>query len=396
MLIDSLICSLRNLGRKKLRSMLTISGIAIGVASVVIISSIGAIGKDTINRELGALGLGSLSVSADKKLTSQKMNAQDLELIKKNPTVESAVPVVTEYSSIRMRGLVATCMLWGIDGGQSPIISLTPQYGRMLNQTDIVGAADVCVVDSNVARLFYKRDNIVGKRLDALIGGSYVSLEIIGVAASGGSILQTMVGEVIPCFAYIPYTTLQRYQGSSAIEQIAVTLKQEYDPQVAGEQIAGEVNRRHNLKSGFKADNIARQKDTLNNLLDIVTNVLSAIAVVSLVVAGLGIMTVMIVSVSERTREIGIKKSIGATGTVILMEFLIEAFTISLFGSMIGVGGGIALVWAGCSLLSIRFLIDPAIILLNVLLSVGIGVIFGVYPAVMAARLRPADALRTE
>lgn len=103
-----------------------------------------------------------------------------------------------------MRGLVANSVLWGVDSGSSQVISLTSKFGRMINQADIASAANVCVVDSNVAQLFYKRDNIVGKQVEALIGGSYVTLEIVGVATSGGNILQTMLGEVIPVLCLYP------------------------------------------------------------------------------------------------------------------------------------------------------------------------------------------------
>ena len=252
------------------------------------------------------------------------------------------------------------------------------------------------MIDSNVAELFYKRDNVVGKSLDAMIGGSYVRLEIVGIASSGGNILQNMVGDVIPSFAYLPYTTVQRYTGEDSFGQIAVTLRDSADIDAAAEQLSASVNRFHNIERGFKAENISKQKDTLDNLLGVVTIVLSAIAAVSLVVAGLGIMTVMIVSVNERTREIGIKKSIGATRRTILLEFLIEAFTISLIGSIMGVAAGLVLVWAGCALIGVAMSVNPALIAVSVALTVGIGMVFGVYPATVAARLRPVDALRTE
>ncbi|MCI8491628.1 MULTISPECIES: ABC transporter permease [Anaerotruncus] len=396
MLFDSFVCSLRNLGRKRFRSFLTIASIAIGVASVVLIGSIGEIGKQTISDELNSLGLGSLTVSADQKFTRQKMDQRDLELIRDLPTVKSATPVVVDFSSIRMRGLVANAMLWGVDCKGDQLISLKSQYGRLLNEADIAGASDVCVIDANVAQMFYKRDNIVGKYLDAMIGGSYVRLEIVGVAVSGGNILQTMVGDVIPSFAYVPYTTIQRYTGDQAFEQIAVTLHDNSNSDAAAEQLTASVNRLHNINRGFKAENISKQKDTLNNLLGIITIVLSSIAAVSLVVAGLGIMTVMTVSVNERTREIGIKKSIGATRGTILLEFLIEAFTISLIGSMAGVGVGLFVVWSGCTLLHIPVSIAPWLIAISIILTVGIGMIFGVYPATVAARMRPVDALRTD
>ncbi len=384
------------MGRKKFRSFLTIASIAIGVCSVVLIGSIGEIGKEAIGQELNSLGLGSVTVSADKRFTSLKMTKEDLSLLRGTPAVESATPIVVDYSNIRMRGLVANSVLWGVDSGSSQVISLTPKYGRMINQADIASAANVCVVDSNVAQLFYKRDNIVGKQVEALIGGSYVTLEIVGVATSGGNILQTMLGEVIPSFAYIPYTTLQRYKGEDSFEQIAVTLKDQENIDAAAEQISAIINRSHNISRGFKTENISKQKDSLNNMLGIVTLILSAIAAISLVVAGLGIMTVMIVSVNERTREIGIKKSIGATRGIILMEFLIEAFIISLIGGLIGLGTGLAFVWAGCMITSMPMHLNFTQLAASVALSVGIGVVFGVYPATVAAKLKPVDALRTE
>ncbi|RGX56496.1 ABC transporter substrate-binding protein [Anaerotruncus sp. AF02-27] len=396
MIRDCLVSSFRNLGRKKFRSFLTIASIAIGVCSVVLIGSIGEIGKEAIGQELNSLGLGSVTVSADKRFTSLKMTKEDLSLLRGTPAVESATPIVVDYSNIRMRGLVANSVLWGVDSGSSQVISLTPKYGRMINQADIASAANVCVVDSNVAQLFYKRDNIVGKQVEALIGGSYVTLEIVGVATSGGNILQTMLGEVIPSFAYIPYTTLQRYKGEDSFEQIAVTLKDQENIDAAAEQISAIINRSHNISRGFKTENISKQKDSLNNMLGIVTLILSAIAAISLVVAGLGIMTVMIVSVNERTREIGIKKSIGATRGIILMEFLIEAFIISLIGGLIGLGTGLAFVWAGCMITSMPMHLNFTQLAASVALSVGIGVVFGVYPATVAAKLKPVDALRTE
>ncbi|WP_195276448.1 ABC transporter permease [Anaerotruncus rubiinfantis] len=396
MIRDCLVNSFRNLGRKKFRSFLTIASIAIGVCSVVLIGSIGEIGKEAIGQELNSLGLGSVTVSADKRFTSLKMTKEDLSLLRGTPAVESATPIVVDYSNIRMRGLVANSVLWGVDSGSSQVISLTPKFGRMINQADIASAANVCVVDSNVAQLFYKRDNIVGKQVEALIGGSYVTLEIVGVATSGGNILQTMLGEVIPSFAYIPYTTLQRYKGEDSFEQIAVTLKDQENIDAAAEQISAMINRSHNISRGFKTENISKQKDSLNNMLGIVTLILSAIAAISLVVAGLGIMTVMIVSVNERTREIGIKKSIGATRGIILMEFLIEAFIISLIGGLIGLGTGLAFVWAGCMITSMPMHLNFTQLAASVALSVGIGVVFGVYPATVAAKLKPVDALRTE
>ena len=196
MLLDSLICSFRNLGRKKFRSILTISGISIGVASVVLIGSIGAIGKETINKELSSLGLGSLTISTDSKFTDIKMTEEDLESLREAGPVKEAVPIVVQYTNVKMRGLIANTVVWGVDDTEDQVISLEQKYGRMINKNDIASGSDVCVVDYNTAQVFYKRDNIVGKKLELMLGGQYVTLEIVGVAASGGNILQTMVGEM--------------------------------------------------------------------------------------------------------------------------------------------------------------------------------------------------------
>lgn len=394
--MDSLIFSLRNLGRKRMRSFLTILSIAIGVSSVVIIGSIGQIGKATINQELGSLGLGSLSISADAKFTNQKMDETDLALLRDLPIVQSATPVVMEYSNARMRGLIANTVFWGVDGSKNPLISLKSEHGRLLNSMDSAGASNVCVVDKNMAKMFYNRDNIVGKQLEAMIGGRYVTLEIVGVVSSGGNLLQSLVGDMIPSFVYVPYTTIQRYTQDTSFEQIAVTLNDNVDTESASKQIVNTVNHRHNLTRGFKTEDIARQKETLNKIMELVTQILSAIAAVSLMVAGLGVMTVMIVSVHERTREIGIKKSIGASKGRILVEFILESLVLSILGSLAGLGTGLGVIIIGCSVFSLELTLDVPLILSCLFLSVIVGALFGAYPAALAARMRPVDALRTD
>lgn len=394
--MDSLIYVLRNLGRKRLRSFLTILSILIGVASVVIIGSIGQIGKQTISQELGALGLGSLSVSADSKFTSRRLDEYDLKSIRDLEFVESATPVVTHYSNAKMRGLVANTLYWGMDASKNPLISLKTLHGRSINEADCASVSHVCVVDVNMAKMFYNRENIVGKHLEAMIGGRYVTLEIVGVVSSGGSLLQSMVGDMIPSFVYVPYTTVQRYTGDTYFEQLAVTLRDGESQQKASGQIVSVLNRRHGLTRGFKTEDIARQKETLNNIMELITRILSAIAAVSLAVAGLGVMTVMIVSVHERTREIGIKKSIGASGARILFEFILESLVLSVLGSLGGLAAGVSILAAGCAVLSLDLTLDLPLIGACLIASLVIGAVFGAYPAAIAARMRPVEALRTD
>ena len=186
MLLDRLHYGLRNLCRKGGRTLLTVISIAIGVTSVVLIGSNGEIGRQEIDRELSAMGLGSIAVSADQKLTQEEMTREDLQLLQSYPKVQNAVPIVTQLSTIRMRGMIANAMVWGISQEDNQLISLELRHGRKFRESDLSGRAAVCLLDSQVAELFYQRENVVGKRLDLLIDGSYLPLEIVGVVSSGG------------------------------------------------------------------------------------------------------------------------------------------------------------------------------------------------------------------
>jgi putative ABC transport system permease protein len=203
------------------------------------------------------------------------------------------------------------------------------------------------------------------------------------------------MGDIIPSFVYLPYTTMQSLSGKESFDQIAVRVKGGVDEDVAGAQLVSVLERISGIPTGYRAENMQSQKNKLDGVLDIITYVLSAIAGVSLVVAGLSIMTVMLQSVGE-TREIGIKKSIGAGRRDILYEFLVEALTISVLGSLIGAVFGIAVVAVGCVVLGMAVRLSLELILFSIFFSILVGVVFGVYPASIAARLRPVEALRCE
>ena len=394
--IDSIRCALRGLMRKRSRTALTLCSIAIGVASVVLIVTISDIGKRAIDRELSDLGLGSLTISADQETVMAGLSHDDLVMIEETDEVESAVPIMLEYSKMGMRALSADAAIWGIDSGSDQVIHLSPRYGRLFTRTDIESSANVCLIDENVANAFYGRSNIVGKQVELLIGGTYEWFEVVGIVASGGNAMQDLIAELFPMFVYVPYTTMQRVSGRYSIDQIAVQLADGVDVEQVGSDIIQKLEIKKGTEGAFRAENVAKQKDRFNAMLDIVTLVLSAIAGVSLIVAGLGIMTVMLVSVNERTSEIGIKKAIGATNRTIMREFLVEAFLLSLIGSLTGVLIGIAVAWLGCIATGITLSTNIAMIGICIITSTGIGLVFGAYPSTVAAKLRPVEALRHE
>lgn len=394
-MIDTLRMSFLNLGRKKSRSLLTVAGIAIGVASVVLIASISDIGKYAINEEVKSFGMNGLMISSNRKVPGTQLADSHLEIVRESGVVDSAIPIVADYTKTYMRKLMMDCVIWGIDYGANQVIAMDALHGRLITKNDVTARRKICVIDQNIAQAYYKRDNIVGKTIGLQFGGVHHDFEIVGVVASGGSLMQGLIGELIPGFVYLPYTTLQEISGKDSFDQIAVQIKQGVDGDVAGKQIVSTLSGMSGQESGaYKFDNMMTQKAKLDSVLNIITIVLSAIAGVSLIVAGLSIMTMMLVSVNERTREIGIKKSIGASRRNILAEFLVEAFVLSLTGSLAGTAAGTILVIAGSLLFGLPIRLNGQIMVFCILFSVLVGAVFGVYPASVASKMRPVDALR--
>lgn len=394
--MDFLKNSLKNMFRKKLRTMLTITGIAIGVLSVVIISLIGEVGKDTLNEELNSMGIGGFYVRTVSDTEGQYFGIPELETVRANAGVDGATPLISNMMKIRARGLQSQAVVWGIDETASDIVSMDLKYGRLLRASDVKGKTNVCVVDESFAQMFYKRDNIVGKTVSVRIDNHYVDFTVVGIVASGGNILQGLMGEIVPTFLYTPFTTLAKYTGSDEFSQIVAKLAPDTNENIAESSITAALDKQLSGKATVKVENLNSQKEKLDGILDIVTMILSVIGGISLMVAGLSIMTVMLVTVHERTREIGIKKSIGANRKTILLEFLTEAFLLSLVGSLVGLTAGLLLGGAGCAVLGLQMSVNLQSIGVSVLFSVAIGILFGVYPAVKASKLKPVEALRCE
>ena len=208
--------------------------------------------------------------------------------------------------------------------------------------------------------------------------------------------LQNFIGSYIPNFVYVPYSTMQQLLGKNSFDQIAVKLKSGTDVDKTGDMLVQSLNRTNGSSNAFVSNNLMKQRDSLSNILGVVTLILSSVGAISLLVASLSIMTVMLVSVNERTREIGIKKSIGARKKDILLEFMFEAVLITLFGSLFGILAGYGISYLGASYFGFALGIRLDIMALAVGFSVLTGMIFGVYPAMKAAKMNPVDALRME
>lgn len=378
-----------NLRRKRLRTLLTVAGIAVGTLLISLVSFLGDAGKDVIGNELKSMGLDGISVSAD---VEGALQADTLAAIRNARQVDAAMPLSIQFTTADSGRFDGEIMACGIDAGAEQVISLQELYGRLLSRGDISGSTAVCVVDEALALDAYGRENIVGKTLSVRFADREETFEIVGVSKAGSSVLQNVAG-YIPTMVYFPYTTLQALTGDETFDQIAVRVNNGSDVDTVRDTLRRLLIRTDTLDATYVLEDLASQREKLNGLMDIVSLVLQVISAVSLLVAGMSIMTIMLVSVHERTKEIGIKKAIGATGGRIMAEFMAEAVLLTLAGSLCGITLAVAAAFIGSAVSGIRIGVSVSTILAVTAFSVVLGVVFGVYPAKKAASLPPAEAL---
>mgnify|MGYP000972769691 CR=1 FL=1 len=393
-MLDSLIKGIRCLFSNKLRASLTILGIAVGVMSIVIVTTIGEIGRTQINSELTGMGMDSLVVSASVNGITV-LDKDDLDTIKSIDSVENAMPLMNMITSSTVREKSSACMVWGVNEDADNVIDLQVLHGRLINKGDIASGSKVCVIDETVALSGYKRSNIVGKKISVVLNGKAEEFEVVGVVKNGVNLLQNMLGDIIPDFVYIPYSVMQDIYSKNSFDQITVKL----NSAESSEKTASYIKRL--ISAEDKADtvsveNLLKQKERMNSIMNIASAALAAIAGISLIVSGISIMTVMLVSVNERTREIGIKKSIGAKNKTIMAEFLIESVMITFIGGILGFLAGAVISVISCLAMGIKPVMNIPMCIAVLIFSIVTGVVFGVYPAYKAASMKPVDALRYE
>lgn len=384
----------RGLFHHKLRALLTMSSIAIGVFSIVVISTIGQIGEKNISAQLNGMGMDGIVISAD---TGNGLQEHDLLALQKITGVSNAMPLIGIYTQIQILHLEKECMLWGVNEDANQVISLTPVHGRLIHQGDVATGAPVCVIDEQLALETYQRSNVVGKTISVNTGRGYEKLTIVGVVQNGVNLLQNMLGDVIPAFVYTPYTIVWNAGNSKTFSQIVLKLRDNITTDSLNQNIQQTLQTQGSLSFNQTANvkDLLAQKTQLNDILHNITMILSLIGGISLIISGISIMTVMLVSVNERTREIGIKKAIGASNINILTEFLWEAFFITLVGGIGGILAGAICILIGCRFFDISFYISIENLIQILIFTLCIGLTFGIYPAFQAAKLKPVDALRT-
>ena len=404
MLNESIKMALEGMVSNKLRTFLTLLGIIIGVGAVIAMVSLGFGVKEDIKQNISRLGSNLLVItSGGRTATGARLAAGEGAKL----TFEDAQAIVRQVDGIAAMSasvcqsyqLVAGNQNWtsrveGTTPSNFSIQSLETEDGRILNEKDLSSRGRVAVIGKTVAESLFPDGDPVGKVMRINKAPS----QVIGVLKSKG---QSGVGQDQDDIVYIPLTTAQnRMMGITYVQRITLQAESEgviNDVQAETEEV---LRSRHKIKENdyddFTVRNMAAIMDTMMETANSITMLLGCIAAISLLVGGIGIMNIMLVSVTERTREIGIRKALGATYNNILLQFLIEAMVIGIVGGTLGVVLGVGASFAISHFAGWNTVISMWAIVIAVVFSVGIGLFFGIYPARKAALLDPIDALRYE
>lgn len=393
--------ALMNIRSNKGRSFLTMLGIIIGISSVIMIISIGNGVKGGINSELNAMAGGQIYVYSDGQNDegiSVEFTDEDIDALQtKVANVKAVTPRWTLSGTVTGRkGIYTASMSLGMPGleyvSSDPIIA-----GRYFNENDYYSANKVCVVTEASARAMFGTTNVVGMTFDFTMYGSTQEFTIIGIRKDNASVLVTVVGtETVSVEA--PLSAI-REAGFEIVNDALLIISDgaENASQVAADSVKLMENR-HDVrgKNVIKVENFNDYMSQMNDILSYVTIFVVFVAAISLLVGGIGVMNIMLVSVTERTREIGIRKSLGARTGSILLQFLSESAIITLLGGIIGIVIGVLGATGVCTLIGFTARISVGTVIGASLFSSAVGIFFGIYPARKAARLSPIEALRHE
>jgi putative ABC transport system permease protein len=416
-LIESTRIAMRGLSANKLRAVLTMLGIIIGVGAVITLLSVGQGVEKLITEQLQSAGTNLLFVipvninddssAGPPGMTSfePSLTAGDLDALRdpfNAPDIALTAPEVNTRAVVTQQKKSASLQVSGVTPEYQAVRNTTTAEGSFISDQDVAGRARVAVLGVRaLERLFEPDEYAIGRTIKI----NRIPFQVIGIMEEKGGGAFGSEDDLI----YVPLSTVQERlmpdfrnsQGESLLSTIYIQVNEEENMDAARQQIEEVLRQRHNIQfrddDDFTVINQADLVEIFGQITGVLTIFLGAIAAISLLVGGIGIMNIMLVSVTERTREIGIRKAVGARRKDILLQFLIEAMVLSLIGGIIG----IALGWAGALAISnLQDDLTAVVTLQSVLLATGfslaVGLFFGIYPATRAASLNPIDALRYE
>ena len=400
---ESFLMAWASLIANKLRSLLTMLGIIIGVAAVIALVSIGNGVKQDIEDSISSLGSNLLVVLPGAPRTPgarpsqgsmKSLKISDYEAIAKLEGVKAASPMTNGSYVVIYQNKNWTTSVAGVNSNFQDVNNWTMTSGRFFSDKNVQNRERVAVVGQTVVKNLFADEDPVGKEIRV----KNIPFRVIGVLKSKGN---GTMGNDQDDTVLIPYTTsMERVEGIDYLRRVYVVAKDDGGIDRLQADIENLLRVRHNIKDtnldDFNIQNMKSIMETVAQTTGTFTLFLGAVAAISLVVGGIGIMNIMLVSVTERTREIGVRKALGATYSVIVTQFLIEAVVISLMGGFIGIAFGIGASKVIGMVSGMSTVVSVPTIIMSFAFSMAIGLIFGIYPARKAAKLNPIDALHYE
>ena len=401
MLFNTILLALREIRRNVLRSFLTVLGIVIGVAAVITLVTVGNGTTEQVTQQIASMGNNMLILTTGKRMggpdrsTAPAFSMEDSVAIKREVNSVAAVTPTASSSVTAVNGNANwQTTVTGTDNEFFPIRNRLITSGRMFEEAETSGGRSVCIIGETVRKELFGAQDPLGLsiRINAF------SCKVIGlIDVKGQSSMGTDQDDII----VMPLKTVQRrLTGSKDVNMIQISVKDGESTENAITDIENVMRERRHLSFNEDNDfNVMDMKEItqmLTSTTKVLTALLGAVAAVSLLVGGIGIMNIMLVSVTERTREIGIRLAIGAMEREVLLQFLVEAVVLSSMGGVIGIIIAIVASYTISSVISVPYVFDGGVVMLSFLFSVAVGIIFGYFPALKAARLDPIDALRHE
>ena len=414
-LTESLKIAVKCIKANWLRSVLTMLGIIIGITSVIMIVGAGTGVRDYIVGLIEDMGSNAVLVSVDATQATDNdyITLDDVDNIKtKVSGVERCSPMLMGFgnATIDATATEATVMMVGVNSDVQFALTNTCEYGRFFTDEEYAANAPCAVMGIESAKNVFGYEDATGQSITVSSSGKSMKIKVCGVAnidamanslGGGGNIGQMFQnGSDKPVIAlFMPCTTLTQITGASAnLSSVFVIAEEGKDYDAVGNATVNYLKAVHgNYENGmYTAQNMATYIEIVDIIMKVLTIFIAGVGAISLIVGGIGVMNIMLVSVTERTREIGIRKSLGAKTRVITMQFLTESIILCLIGGFIGVVLGVVGAFGACAIIDITPKISIWLILLALLFSSGVGLFFGIYPARKAAQLSPIEALRTE
>lgn len=389
MLFESIRMSWQNIINNKLRSFLTMLGIVIGVASIIALITIVQGATQSISEQVSALGVNKIMVNITGTPLKKGLTDEDIKAVSRLNNINGVSPTISGRTNLVYNGKIKENV--SVQGKNEVYFKTDTgllQSGRPINILDIESKNNVAVIGNDIVRDLFFGLNPIGKQV-AINGMSYT---VIGTMSASSGFSMNSNNEAV----FIPYTAALRSLGIKSISSLDVYLE---DTGLADDtviNIKGVLNQAFNYKEdAYSVFNMGDMIESFETMMSIMSMLLAGIAAISLIVGGIGIMNMMLVSISERTTEIGLRKALGAPPDRIQLQFIIESIFLSLIGGIIGLAAGSAVAYAATVIIGVVYSMAVSTVFLAVGFSAAVGIVFGYMPARKASRLNPIDALRS-